>query len=243
MTVREMHYDFDLKIDKVAGLSKEDFNRAERDWLLNEAVNVLTKKKYGINNNQRSGFESNQKRISDLQSLHIKYPLQAGIQPSQVDTSENIFEISLDDLEYDYWFLTRAWTKIVKADCAVNSPLRQIQNDDLSYALDDPFNKSTDEGVIVNFGRSSDGTGESLYLYPDTGQSLGKVYIEYIKKPAKISFGGYEYIDGTTYPSQDCDLPEMVHTEIVDLAVQIASGIIENPQYVQLKTQKLFNNE
>lgn len=31
MTTVELHYDFDFKIDKVATLSKEDFNIAEKD--------------------------------------------------------------------------------------------------------------------------------------------------------------------------------------------------------------------
>lgn len=238
-----MHYDFDLKIDKVASLSKEDFNRAEKDWLLNEASWVVVKRKYGLNNNQRSGFESNQKRISDLQSLHIKVPLQPGVQPNLVDSTENIYEVNLNQLIYPYWFLTRGWTKSIKPNCAVNASLYEIQNDDLNYALQDPFNKSWDEEVLVNFGRSSDGNGQSLYLYPDAGQSIGKVYLEYIKMPAKLSFGGYTYIDGTTPAAQDSDLPELIHPEIVDAAVEIAAGIIESPQYVQLKAQKIINNE
>lgn len=241
MNIVEMHYDWDLKIDKVASMSKEDFNKAEKDWLLNEAIKVIVKQRTGMNNIARSGFETSQKRIDDLKALHIKFPLQPGIDP--IILASNLYEVDLDDLVYNYWFLTRAYVDVIKPNCVEQASLKLIQHDDLNFALKDPFNKSDDTEVLFNFGRSSDGNSESIYLYPDTEYPLGKVYIEYIKQPARVSYGGYVYIDGVTYPQQDCDLSEHLHNEIVDVAVQIASGIIEHPEYVQLKTQKVFTHE
>ena len=66
MTVIELHYDFDFKIDKVATLAKEDFNKAEKDWLLNEAQSLLVRKYYRGTNSSGEGFEMTQKRIDDL---------------------------------------------------------------------------------------------------------------------------------------------------------------------------------
>lgn len=76
MTVQEMLYDFDLKIDKVASLANPDFNLAEKEWLLNEGQNVLIKQRYSINNNSRAGFEAIQKRIDDLKNLIVRFPEQ-----------------------------------------------------------------------------------------------------------------------------------------------------------------------
>jgi hypothetical protein len=238
MTVVEQHYDFQIKIDKVHSFSKENFTRAEIDWLLNEAQTVFIKQRYGLNNTKRNGFETSQKRIDDLKSLHIKFPLQPGLNP--LPHSDGIYEVDLSDLVYEYMFLTRATAEVVKPACVERATLKQIQNDDLSEVLNDPFNKPDDFSLPFNFGRASDGISDSIYIYTD-GQSLGNVYLEYIKEPARINYGGYEYIDGVTYPPQDCELsfPE----EIVDLAVSIASGIIEHPQYVQLKQQKVFAHE
>jgi hypothetical protein len=241
MTISEMHYDWKLKIDKVDSFSKADFSPAEIDWLLNEAIMVIVKQRYGITNSKRSGFESSQKRIDDLKSLQIKFPLQPGITPTPL--ASNLFEVSLDDLIYEYWFLTRATVDVVKPNCVEKASLKLIQHDDLNFALNDPFNKSDDTEVLYNFGRGSSGTSDSIYLYPDSTYPLGQVFIEYIKKPAKVSLGGYTYLDGTLTTQQDCDLSEHLHNEIVDVAVQIASGIIESPEYVQLKTQKVFTHE
>lgn len=113
--------------------------------------------------------------------------------------------------------------------------------------LDDPFNNSNKEEIVFNFGRASDIspsdiTRSSIYIYPGSIE-IADARIEYIKKPARINYGGYVYIDSITYPLQECELPDHTHSELVDLAVQIASGIIESPEYVQLKSQKLFSNE
>ena len=76
MTVQEMLYDFDLKIDKVASLANPDFNLAEKEWLLNEGQNVVVKQRYGPNNVYRAGFEVIQKRVDDLKNLVARYPEQ-----------------------------------------------------------------------------------------------------------------------------------------------------------------------
>jgi len=120
--------------------------------------------------------------------------------------------------------------------------MKFIQHDDLDFASKDPFNKSSKDAVLFNFGRSSNGTGSSIYLYPDT-LTLGKLRLDYIKKPKRMYSGGYQYIDGTTPAVQECELPTQVHSQVVDIAVEIASGIIEHPEYVQLKARKTIISE
>lgn len=109
--------------------------------------------------------------------------------------------------------------------------------------MNDPFNDSNEDEVIYNFGRSSTGSSSSMYIYPSTLESIDSLLFNYIKYPVRINLGGYIYIDGNTYPTQDCELPQHIHPEIVDIAVEIAAGIIEHPEYVQLKAQKAFKNE
>lgn len=241
MNIVEMHYDYDVKIDKVASSGKLNFTRPEKDWLLNRAAEMFVKQRYGLNNPHRTGFEGIQKRTDDLKSLVIKYPLQPALTPTMHD--ENTYEVPLNQLEYPYWFLVRGTVQVVFSDCVQDASLKFIQHDDLNYALQDPFNNSSREEVLFNFGRSSSNPNvDAIYIYPGD-MSIGNVYLEYVKQPAKMNYGGYVYIDGVTYPAQDCDLPEHTHAEIVDIAVQLAAGIIEDPNYVQLKTQQVFNHE
>ena len=249
MDIRTMHYDFKLKIDKVDSLTKEDFNVAEIDWLINEAQLVFVKQRYGKNNPHRTRFEETQKRTDDLSSLHVKYPEQVGIVPSVSDA--NVYEVRLTDLTQPYLFLTRGWVLADTEQCSdVKIRLHQIQNDDLGTAglmgttLNDPFNKSSAlDGILFNFGKTSDAVAESsVYLYSDD-ILIKEVFLEYLKMPRRVFYGGYVYIDGTTPAQTDSEFPEHAHNEIIDIAVEIASGIIENPSYVQLKSQKTFKQE
>lgn len=240
LNTQELHYDFKLKLDKIDSLSMPDFNIAQIDWLLNEAQDVFTKQRYQINNVYQSGFEASQKRYDDLKSLHIKFPLQPALTLTNLS---GVYELALSDLEYDYWFLTRATVETFDQDACVHTAIvKMTQSDDLSEALRDPFNSPHGEEIPGNFGRSSSGTGSSLYLYPGT-LVLGRAYVEYIKRPRKMYVSAYTYIDGTTTTPQDCELPEHTHSEIVDIAVQLASSITQNPSLAQASQFKLLKHE
>ena len=81
-SVKELHFAFDLGMDRFGTFSKENFNKAEKDWLLNEAQMIFLKRRTSPRNNRNEGFEASQKRIDDLSTLVIKYPLQPGLVPT-----------------------------------------------------------------------------------------------------------------------------------------------------------------
>ena len=249
MSTIELHFDFDFKLDKLATLTKPDINVGEKDWLLNEAQSLLIKRYYMGNNSSFTAFETVQKRNDDLSSLVVKYPDQPLILPTLIVDS-GVYELDLNTLKYPYMFFVRGTVTTIKksnSSCVTEASMKLISHDDINSALKDPFNNTDSTEVLFNFGRSSSASTanhsrSSIYLYPGI-YSLGGIKIEYIKYPQKINYGGYAYIDGVTYPIQQCELPIHVHSEIVDLAVQIASGIIESPEYMQLKAQKVFMHE
>lgn len=230
-----MHYDFKIKMDRVDTLNNPDFNILEIDWLLNEAQLVFLKQRYGMNNSKHQGFESTQKRIDDLSTLHIKFPEQSGI---PVIFEQGIYEAALNNLKYKYLFFLRAEVDVLLEGCAKRIPIKFIQSDDLSECLKDPFNSSSLDYIIYNVGRSSLNEGTSIYLYPGK-YTLSTLYPEYVKYPSRITYGNYTYIDGNTYTQTNCELPEQTHPEIVDIAVQLAALNVENPEYIQLKNMKL----
>lgn len=249
MTTLEWHYDFKLKIDKVDSLSKDDFHPAEIDWLLNESVEVFMKQRYGLTNNVSKGFEVTQKRIDDLKTLVIKSP--SSIQPALpvvlIDTKHGMYEAKLGDLEFNYYFLIRAEASISKSDCTKCVGVTNVQHDDLTAALNDSFQKPNFEWgeVVAVFGKETQPISNkgSLYLYSNGEFVIDNVYIEYLKEPTRISVAGYTRMDGSPSLAVQSDMPDHTHREIVDLAVQIASGIIESPEYVQFKQLKLATQE
>jgi hypothetical protein len=238
-SIKELHYAFDLGMDRFGTLSKENFNKAEKDWLLNEAQMIFLKRRTSIKNNRNEGFEASQKRIDDLSTLVIKYPLQPGLVPT---LNSNMYIIDLTDLVYTYYQLIDAYVDtILSENCVKSVPLKLIQHDDIRTVLRDPFNNASLEAIPYNFGRSATG-GSSIYIYPDK-YKIALVYIEYIKLPSKVNYGNYVYINGTTYPETTLEFPEHTHSEIVDIACQIAALNIESPEYIQMKSQKVFEHE
>jgi hypothetical protein len=230
MTVREMHYSFKLAKDRLDTLVNQDFNPAEIDWLLNEAQLLYIKRKYNPT------FEATEKITKDLANLVIKFPEQQPIIPSVVD---GVYELNLSTLKYDHLYVISAYAKVTEPNCTYKTILKPITHDDYLDALRDPFNKSSKEHILYNYGRSSSNPVTlSMYVYPDPIQTVNEITVEYIKSPSRISLGTYTYIDGVQYPETTSELSPHVHIDIVDLAVIIASTNIENPEYIQLKTAK-----
>lgn len=245
MTVAELHYAFKLGMDRVDTMSSTDFNPAEIDWLLNEAQLIFVNNRINPTTKKPRGFEGDQKRIDDLATLVIKYPIQPAITPTLLDTG--VYEVDLNDLEYDYLHLISLYADIdLGNDCIKSIPLKFIQHDDYRDSLRDPFNSPSLEFIPYNFGRSSSNLGfPSIFIYTGVfvSATLDNVYVEYIKKPSKISLGNYKYIDGVTYTPATSELPDSVHSQLVDLACLIAANAIESPEYIQLKTSKVFMND
>lgn len=245
MTIQEAHYQFKLSMDRLDTLSNEDFNKAEIDWLLNEAQMIFIKKRFEPEGNYKhKGFEASQKRLDDLSSLVINYPNQPSITPTMLDSG--IYEVSLNTLSFPYLFLVSAYINVdIGNNCTKDVLLKFVQHDDYRTMLRDPFNTPSFEYIPYNIAKSSAGAYSSLFIYTGDLPSsyIYKVFVEYIKKPNKVSYGNYTYIDGITYPPTTFELPEHTHFEIIDLACQIGSLAIENPEYIQLKNQKAFLSE
>lgn len=241
MTIEESHYQFKLNKDRIDSLSTKDFNDAEIDWLLNEAQLVFVKQRTGQNNSKRRGFESIQKRIDDLSTLVIKFPLQQPLVPTE---DSGVYEMDLNLLDFSYYQLVSLKGDITLPNNCVklNVPFKFVQHDDYLTIFRDPFNSPSEEFIPYNFGRSSSGSNSSVYIYPGN-IVVDKVYPEYIKLPSKVSLGTYVYSDGITYPPTTFELPEHTHQEIIDLACQLAVLNAENPELLQLKNFKVSIHE
>lgn len=240
MTITESHYQFKINMDRIDSLSNPDFRPEEIDWLLNEAQRIFVSQRISSQSNpKRKGFEGSQKRIDDLSTLVVKYPLQPYLIPI---ANNGVYEVILDSLAFPYLHLLSGYVELEVADnCLKEARLRFVQHDDYRETLKDPFNSPSQEFIPFNFGRSSTGTS-SIYMYP--GQyTINKVYLEYLKRPRQVNLGNYTYIDGNVYPPTSFELPEHTHREIVDIACQIASLNVESPEYIRLRQEKVFLHE
>ena len=246
MNIDQMQYNFKLEKNKVDSLANMDFIPVEIDAYINKSIWFFLKSRYKINSSNK-GFETNQDRITKLSNLHIKSPeLQIGLVPTQV-TADGVYKIELKDLAYEYLFLTKAVVHTQKGTC-INKKVRVKlhQTDDLDTLYSSPSFKWN----IVNaqFGKAESGTAtntekSALYLYTEENSTIPLIYIDYIKYPNRVFFGGYNHIDGhstSTDPKINCDIDAAFHDEIVRQAVLFVTEDLGDAQVVQIKNKQII---
>ena len=247
MTIEDMHWDFKLKLNKVDSSDFPNFQVPEIDWLLNEAQILFLKQRYGINNQKRLGFEVSQKRIDDLRNLVVKDRVLPAV------ASPTVANQFISGVPAGYAFLIRATVRgQVSEGDVVTCPSKsltaiQVQHDDLSSVLGDPFYSPSYKWgeVPMVFGTRLQAAGppttyfqDEIYTYTDGTFIITAVNIDYLRMPTRVAFpsgvpgGTYNMPDGTAINTdQDCLLPEATNEEVVDIAVQIAAGDIDHPGY------------
>lgn len=293
MDIREMHYGFKLKLNKIDSNQYSNIIIPEVDWYLNEAQDIFIKQRYGVTNNKKEGFEVTQKRIDDLRMLVVKGFLPSP--PTISNTDTNAYEVCLPE---NYLFLIRSKVNIHKTGCTPKQDVGvlQVQHDDLNNIIQDPFYSPSfeweevpavfaeadnvsysacceptasnfDSGCATNPNCTCDPisclmggpTPEPpsvgcLYgrfiMYTDGTFIIQQAKLDYLRYPVRMSYGGgvdpvnsYVYPNGATAALLvSCELPVHTHHEIVDLAVQIASGDLDHPNF-QVKALKTQINE
>lgn len=237
MTIEEMHYDFKKKLNKVDSQQYNNLLIPEIDWVLNEAQNVFIDIIAEPRIRTYLGFEKSQKNIDDIRTLVVNDQCSTSLS----QTGDNFYYTL--PLNYRYYVNSKCY--ISKGNCShVKSKIFVRQHDD--EFEDSPFDKSSFEWRTVNL--LFVGTNE-VKLHTDGTFVIDEFCLSYIKNPVYIhnaanfrTTGTYNLPSGTVLTgTQDCELPEHTHREIVDIAVMITTGEIESPAY-QLKLGKLGLN-
>jgi len=234
-----MQYDVKTKLNKVDSQQYRNLRVPEIDWALNEAQEVFIKLIAEPRNKNGFGFEVNQRSIDDIRTLVVNEltPLSAAV------FNTTSYEVLLPN---NYMFFISGYACITKGNCEnIQSRLFVKQHDDMHE--ESPFDSSSFEWREINCRFFESG----LRVFTDGTFIIESICeFNYIRKPAYIHNaqdyvgGTYNLPDGTVLTgSQDCELPEHTHREIVDLAVLILTGQMQIPDF-QIKQQKisLLNN-
>lgn len=231
MTIKDMHYDFKKKLNKVDSQQNRNLLIPEIDWVLNEACEIFVKMIAQPRTKSYLGFEVSQRNIDDIKTIV---------------THGNCLNVinNIATLPDDYWFFVKGNTRISKGKCTdIKASLKIRQHDDDFESS--PFDKSSFEWRVVNATFFEQG----LKVYTDDTFSVDKVCIDYIKKIPYIHNaedfrgGTYKLPSGTVLVgSVNCILPEHTHREIVDLAVAITSGEMQSRGY-EINMNKLKLNQ
>lgn len=241
MNIKRMHGEVKLRMNKMNSNHKKDFPTAFIDDFLNDAQEEFKEICYSGNNlkKYRLGFEASQLRVDMLMTLVIPEETITG-------TGTTIYKINLNSLSkpYDHFLNGK-----VNTSCGVMS-IEIVRHNEIDELMRNENRKPSAIwkrclGVFATDASSN----KCLYLYNDGQFTITNAQITYLKRPKQMFFGGYdslEYLNGddsapkaTGYPSVNCELPEVSHSPIVDIAVQLMSIALEDPNKLQLVEEKL----
>lgn len=230
MGIKDMHYDFKKKLNKIDSQQYRNLLVPEIDWALNEAESMFIDL---ISNPRRAaqlGFETSQKTTDDI------YPL-------VVPTKKLDLNNSVADLPKDYRYFIKAHSFISKCNCKnQRATIYPKRHGEEFYG--NPFYDSSFEWRYVNAHFIDKG----IKVYDDGTFTIDEVYLTYIRNPKPMHNaedfpgGKYKTPSGVILSGfSNSELPEHTHREIVDLAVMITTGEI-NPAELSIKAEKVNLN-
>lgn len=236
MTIREMHYDFKQKLNKIDSQQYRNLRVPEIDWKLNEAIELFIKIVSDPKFRTRLGFETSQRIIDDIRTLVV---------PSEILTlSPFTGDTQIATLPDEYMFYKGSRAILLKGECSLEAEKIYLrQHDDDSETS--PFDNPSFEWREINIRFVDNG----IRIFTGSDFTVSEFAIDYVRRHPLVHNaqdfpgGTYNALDGTSLSgSQDCILPTHTHREIVDLAVAITTGDLQISDY-QIKRDKLnFNN-
>lgn len=233
--VRNMHYDYKSKLNKIDSQQFRNLKVPEIDWKLNEAQYIFIKRIAEPKTNPTTGVEKNTRSIDDLRTIIVDN--------LSIDVAPFKTGVVAGTLPDNYLHHLSSRSTCTKASCTIDIP-NTIQKHGNKF-VDSIFDKSSFEWREVN----ALFVGNALHLYNDGTFTITKLLLDYIRKPLYIhsavdAVGGkYNLPNGIALTGfQNCELPEYVHGEIVDLAVLITIGDLTSDYQAKFSKIQITDN-
>lgn len=237
MTIREMHYDYKQKLNKIDSQQYRNLRVPEIDWKINEAIDLFIKAVAEPKFRTMLGFEKSQRNIDDIRPLVVN--AQALVLADNGDTT---FTATLPN-NYQHFVSVNKLT-MKDGDCSVDAEKIYVRQHDDDFQQSS-FDKSSFKWREANIRFYSGG----IKIFTSGEFDVEHFSIDYIRKHVFVhnaqdfTAGSYNSLNGVVLSgSQNCELPDHTHREIVDLAVAITTGDLQIPDY-QIKQAKLRMNQ
>ena len=231
--IKNMHYDFRVKLNRIDSAAYRDLKIPEVDRKLNEAINLFALLVAFPRIRNQFGFETTQRTTDDIS------PLVTGSKLLIVDKDFDKFKRYT--IPADYLYFLSASAKASQGSC-LKQPMDVvvITHDDRSR--DREFYTSDFEWRELNISFNENG----VEVYHEGEFIIDEFAFAYLKKHPYVHFaegfegGTYTLPDGTVLTGyKDCILEDITHPEIVDLAVLLATNDLEMPLANQLRAGQI----
>jgi hypothetical protein len=231
MTAQEMRQEFLILYDKITNFDAPGYEDIEISIFLTKAQERVVLSRYrGLANKYQEGFEETEIRRKELQELVQGVTLST---PS-TDQTNALPNGVFYDLPEDFLFaISEEITTSIDAtydECNHNVRLlvKPTTHDEYTINKKNPFKKPT----IRNYCWRMDYNDDRHELITDGTYGIASYHLRYMKELVPIIIGT-DTVDGVIGP-QNCQLNQIIHKQIVDEAVKIATGITD-PEKYQIK--------
>lgn len=196
-------------------------------YFLNKSQINFVKDNFSGFNERREGFEQSQRVIDELRVLHEK---NVEVLTKYAGIAKSGYYIDRASIPLNSMFIISTASNVIypqdssTINAGVAGQQRSLangttaykefvvdndfsQSDDIYSLLSDPFNTTKKTSPLTDIN------GDYINVYTDKTFFVDKIFINYIREPQKIQFikGG----------NQNCELPDFVHTKIVEDAVNL----------------------
>lgn len=237
--VDSLLYKIDQKLNKLSSNVHQQIPLEDKILALNEAQLKLIKQKLtGLN---EPGFDSSKKRYEDLQSLIEEYS-DHKLQLSEKDKKLNQWIADITELDPEYMFYVDSYILADKGEC--KDRLIQVNPDLTKHADTQILLNNTHYKPSFEYQETFNTiSSNEIAIYTDGTFTPTFIYISYLRYPEYIDKEGYVNLKGESSKNQDCELPEYLENELVDLTVQDLAGYIENIAAVETSALRLKEGE
>lgn len=226
MTSREMQMAFDVQLQVANPDFRVDLKPDSYTIFhyINQAQEQTVKTRYSGVNAKGESFEQTQKRTDDLRTLltDVSISPETGVSPSLKNNS------TIFILPSDYFIRVGEEVEITLNDLnGVEITKRQgvtpCVSDDYTRMLENPYSEHRlhyEDAKPLRFFYQ-----DAVELVDDGNYECNTYFLRYMRTPIEIRIG-----DGSI-TSQDCELPEHMHQEIVNKAVSLYLGSAKDQSY------------
>lgn len=224
----------DERLNMLASNKGQGIEDSRKLSILNNAIIQLVKDKVGLNNIYKLGIDAFKVRYQDLQKLVVQH--------TKLNLNKRISTLSSysTPIPDNLFIPIHGYVIAERGECKerILNISQIVPHSDLMMFLNSPHHRpsfnyqetiaeiSGDDFIVYNENK-----GEEVFL-------LKNLYLSYLRYPKKMTLTGLMDVDETIYTTTvDCELPEHLYDEILNIAAAQAAANTDNQLQFQLNSK------
>lgn len=242
ITVDSLLYKIDQKLNKLSSNVHQSIPLEDKILALNEAqISMIKTKINGQAIPNKLGMDAMKKRYEDIQNLVVDFT-ENSLSLREVNRDLNQWDADLEKLKPKYMMYADSYILADKGRCKshiiwINKDL--LKHGDVRFLLENDHYKPSFE-YQETFNSMS---GNKISVFTDGTFTPTKLFVMYVRYPNYIDKIGYVKFDGSKSINTNCEFPDYLEDELVDLTVRNLGMFTENMSAAQNAQARINTNE